>query len=821
MKPKSTLRLFLAASAVMAVSSASALTYYWDSNDATSGFGSSGGTWSDPTAGTATSGWSTSVLGDTVVAGNSVSTATTDSINFGTNSAGLAGGTIAVSGTVNSGNITVGTQSGTIVLSGGTINFPNTVTMSIPGSTPILEIGSLITGAATSITKTGSNTTLRFLNTSNSYTGLTNITGALVVASLADGGVNSSIGASSNAASNLVINGSLNYVGTTNASTDRLFTGSGAINNNGSGTLTFTSTGTVAGLTLGGTYTGGANAFNPRITSGGFTKSGAGTWVLANNSNSYTGVTDIQNGTLSIGSIANYGTNCAIGQGTAGAAIRFSGTSTNAGTLVYTGGAQDTDRFIRAGVTSTNSTNGATILHNGTGALNFTGTIFNENFNSNGTNVRTITLGGTHGGAISGTIQNGSNAIALTKIGSGTWTLSGANTYTAATAIQEGYLVAGSNAPSLTNGAFGNAASDINLGMAGGNSDGGLLIGGAFNVGRNIRLLTSNGSDLGARVLTIGGITAANSEFSGNIFLGTTNFAGRGITLTAASNGQVTFSGVIQNPSGMDATTYTVTKAGAGTVVLSNSNTYTGGTTITAGTLTITGATQATNSISFTGGSLGLNTGGTVTATSAAVDLTNGTISVTGSTGAASYTLLTAASITGTPVLAAPVPGYALQVVDGVADELRLVKPVGGSGFAAWATTGTLGPVTFEGDTNGDGVQDGMAFLLGAMNPDDNASGRLPKVSESGGDLVLTFNCLPIAARGTATLKVAHSTDLGTWTTTADVVPDADDAVPDNHVTFVVDTVSQAPLNKVTATINSVAAGGGGKLFGRVKGVTP
>jgi autotransporter-associated beta strand protein len=384
---------------------------------------------------------------------------------------------------------------------------------------------------------------------------------------------------------------------------------------------------------------------------------------------------------------------------------------------------------------------------------------------------------------------------------------------------------AGTLAMGATNGAItqygtgktiltGNNASDVGINIFGGT----VQFSNNLQIGTNAtaKVIALNNGTLLAD--TTGGNIALNS--SGN-FSRTVSLGAGGGTLDVIGGNKLTVSGVISDTAGQFPTLTIGSASSNGTIEFTAANTYTGATRISGGALTLTGSTQATNSISFTGGSLGLNTGVTVTAARATVNLTNGTIKVTGSTGAESYTLLSAASITGTPVLAAPVPGYALQVVDGVADELRLVKPVGGSGFAAWATTGTLGPVTFEGDTNGDGVQDGMAFLLGAMNPDDNACGRLPKVSESGGDLILTFNCLPIDARGTATLKVAHSTDLGTWTTTADVVPDADDAVPDNHVTFVVDTVSQAPLNKVTATINSVAAGGGGKLFGRVKGVTP
>lgn len=140
--------------------------------------------------------------------------------------------------------------------------------------------------------------------------------------------------------------------------------------------------------------------------------------------------------------------------------------------------------------------------------------------------------------------------------------------------------------------------------------------------------------------------------------------------------------------------------------------------------------------------------------------------------------------------------------------------------FAAWAGAGTLGSVTFEGDTNGDGVQDGLAFLLGVTNPDDDATGNLPTVTETAGGLQLNFNCLPVDDRGTAKLYVQHSTDLSTWTTspTGVEVPDDTNAVPNNNVTFVVGAGPAGPpaLNSVTATIGSGAAAGG-KLFGRLQ----
>jgi hypothetical protein len=69
------------------------------------------------------------------------------------------------------------------------------------------------------------------------------------------------------------------------------------------------------------------------------------------------------------------------------------------------------------------------------------------------------------------------------------------------------------------------------------------------------------------------------------------------------------------------------------------------------------------------------------------------------------------------------------------------------------------------------------------------------------------------ASRGTATLSVQHSGDLGVsdaWTTV--LVPDASGG-PTSGVTF--NVVGGDPLNSVSATISSSEAAGG-KLFGRL-----
>jgi len=153
-----------------------------------------------------------------------------------------------------------------------------------------------------------------------------------------------------------------------------------------------------------------------------------------------------------------------------------------------------------------------------------------------------------------------------------------------------------------------------------------------------------------------------------------------------------------------------------------------------------------------------------------------------------------------------------LSAFNGTAgSQVDFVEAAAGDSFATWATGGE----TFEGDANGDGVQDGLAFLLGAATPATDATSLLPTETEVAGGLVLTFDCLPTADRGTSTLGVEQSSDLGVldaWAASAEV-PDADLGTPTNGVTFVV--VPGTPLNSVTATIASGEAVDG-TLFGRL-----
>ncbi len=97
-------------------SAAQAVTYYWDSNGGTEGFGTASGTWSVPTIGNNTQGWSTDPDGETVP--DDVTTTFDDEVRFGT---GIGSGTINVDGTVQANRILFESGAGPVTFDGGVI----------------------------------------------------------------------------------------------------------------------------------------------------------------------------------------------------------------------------------------------------------------------------------------------------------------------------------------------------------------------------------------------------------------------------------------------------------------------------------------------------------------------------------------------------------------------------------------------------------------------------------------------------------------------------------------------------------------------------
>jgi hypothetical protein len=128
--------------------------------------------------------------------------------------------------------------------------------------------------------------------------------------------------------------------------------------------------------------------------------------------------------------------------------------------------------------------------------------------------------------------------------------------------------------------------------------------------------------------------------------------------------------------------------------------------------------------------------------------------------------------------------------------------PGGGSGFSAWANG-----AAFTDDANDDGVDNGLAWILGADNPNDSALGKLPTVAISGGFLNLSFTREnPYAP---AKLYVEYGSEFAGWTQLE--LPAASGTIGGDIEV----EVSAGPPDAVLVKIPTTHATGG-KLFARL-----
>ena len=153
--------------------------------------------------------------------------------------------------------------------------------------------------------------------------------------------------------------------------------------------------------------------------------------LVLSGANTYSGQTLIEGGTLSVSSIGNVvggvASNLGMPSNAANGVIAI-GLGTFVGTLRYTGTGETSDRGI--GMLSTVVV--SFLDNSGTGLLKFTG-----NVTTGGGNHSFYLQGSTGGtGEIAGGIpDNGATKTTIIKTGTGTWVLSGANTFTGNLAV--------------------------------------------------------------------------------------------------------------------------------------------------------------------------------------------------------------------------------------------------------------------------------------------------------------------------------------------------------------------------------------------------
>jgi autotransporter-associated beta strand protein len=329
------------------------------------------------------------------------------------------------------------------------------------------------------------------------------------------------------------------------------------------GTLNLTNAGTITGATFALTLTGAGNGSISGIigtTSGTITKTGTGTWTLFG-ANTYTGVTTISNGILNIQNATALGTVAAGTTVSSGATLQIQNDVTvGAEALTISGVGETTATGALENVSGTNNYGGlltlgaASTISSDAGTLNLTnpGTITGPLF--------TLTLTGAGNGSISSII--GTTSGGVTKTGTGTWTLSGANTYTGTTTVSAGILniqnstALGTTAGNTTvsSGATLQIQNNITVGAAEA-----LTIRGTGASGATGALENVSGTNNYGGLVTLGAASTISSDADTLNLTNPGTITGATFGLTLAGNGNGTISSIIGTTSG------TVTMNGGGT----------------------------------------------------------------------------------------------------------------------------------------------------------------------------------------------------------------------------------------------------------------
>ncbi len=376
---------------------------------------------------------------------------------------------------------------------------------------------------------------------------------------------------------------------------------------------------------------------------------------------------------------------------------------------------------------------------------------------SNSTNL--LTIAGTGNTTISGVLGNGSGG--LSKSGTGTLILSGTNTYTGITTIDNGIM----NVTTLANV---NTASSIGKGSSTGSAADLIFGGGTLQytiatpstpVSTN-RLFTIGDANGNSATLDSSSTTAADTlSFTSSSSIAFTNATTHTLTLTGSNSGTNTFAPIVSDQTTTIHPTSLI-KNGAGKWDLTGANTYTGGTTITLGTLMVGNVTALggnSSPVSVTSGAvLDLN-GTTMTGTNTLT--LNGTGISSG--GALTNSSGTAATYVGSIILGSTssiaTSSGTISVTGGIALGGNTLTLAGSSNI----TIGNTGAIT---GTSSSSLNDGMSsgiLALSSSNPSFSGSVTLSGIGSmnlTSATALNSNNPVNFTANGTLNLSSVSET---------------------------------------------------------------
>ena len=399
-----------------------------------------------------------------------------------------------------------------------------------------------------------------------------------------------------------------------------------------------------------GTYTYSANITDSTGAGGGavsFKHTGTASTILElTGTNTYSGMSIVDNEAfLKVSSINSVFTNAALGTvhsassslgapttvangtihlGTGGSTAQSGiGNTFRAGGLIYTGTGETTDRVISM---NDGGNFPSTLDQSGSGNLKFISPF--QTLDNRG--IKTLELRGstTGTGEIASSIADFGNNLRVTKNGTGTWRLSGANYFLGLTTVNGGALVltnaeslkggigatGGLGALTFNGGVIGLGAGDFSRPLAAANTVGAATFSGAggwaaYGADRLVNLggasaaivWATAGTGLNAQTLILGNATATHRvNLENPLNLGSATRTVQVDNGAAAIDG--TLSGVLSGTAGG------LTKTGAGTLALTASNSYAGTTTVSNGKLLVNNTSASgtgTSNVSVTSGTLG------------------------------------------------------------------------------------------------------------------------------------------------------------------------------------------------------------------------